>query len=249
MGGCASVDKMIPKFNLLPVRAVKSYTIGQTHIELYDEDPIKCQIENVVIPIFEGGVFDSALFAIPADEKAKVEAVISQLLAGAVGDRLKSGEVVLVPVDGKFSDEPYKSLKNIIFVPIPNSPSFARERLPNVLLEIVKRTDEGKLSAILIPRLTKPGQIGTADTEIASITAKTFQSRFVRQPTPGEHVLQKLAFGTSDKKYLVDLQRAFNEATGLNEKVPDAGEGGFNMPMVGNVNVPGVDTVKNMFKF
>ncbi len=241
MGGCASVDKMIPKFNLLPVRPDRVYTIGTTSVELYEEEPIKCQFEHIVIPIYEGGVFDSMQFGIPIDDRTKVENLITMLLNGAISERLKAGEIILVSVDGKFPEEPYKSIKNIIFVPIPNSPSFARERLAQVLLEIFRKAEEAKLPAVLIPKLTRSGQIGTADTEVASITAKTVQLRFARQPTTGQYVLPRVAFGTSDKKYLVDLQRSFNEALGLKES--DTGDGVF------GVQVPGAGTVKNMFKF
>ena len=217
MGGCASVDKMMPKFSMGSSKPVKHYTLGGTTVELIDADPMKCEAENVVIPVFDGAIFDADLYGIPAKDKEKIEPIIKHFLSGPISEKLKTGQVVSIPTEGKLAHEPYNSIKNVIFVPIVNTPTFARDRLSHLLLEIIKRCEEGKFSTILIPRLKKPNSIGSPDAEIASVTAKTCHLRFTRALAPGEFVVSKVIFGCSDRKYIAELQKAFNEATGSME--------------------------------
>ena len=241
MGGCASVDKMMPNFSMGgSVKAVKEYSLGGTTIELVDADPTKCPSETVVIPVFDGTVFDADLYGIPTGDKEKVEPIIKQFLSGPIGEKLKAGQVVSIPTEGKLAQEPYNAIKNVIFVPIANTPTFARDRLSHLLLEITKRCEEGKFSTVLIPRLTRPNNIGSPDAEIASVTAKTYHLRLTRAPAPGEFVISKIIFACSDKKYIVELQKAFNEATGSTEKVGEPGEGSSFMPSMSMPTIPGM---------
>lgn len=102
-------------------------------------------------------------------------------------------------------------LEKIVLVPIPKDPSFVREKLSHILLEVFRICEEEKIDALTFPKMYKTGMLGTTEPEIMNVIAKTLKVKLGRIPAAEEFVFSEVNFATGNEGSHGEIKRCFNE--------------------------------------
>lgn len=205
MGGCASVDQDV---KMLLKSKTKGWSLDKTKFSLYNESPVSIFPKALVVPLVDGR-FDPEFLEIKKEDQEKVNDCFKQIVSGDVEAQVSKNQVVVA--DFKGDEKLIEGLNKVILFPIQKSPNFARENLAHLLLDMVRKCEEAKLESVTIPKLHKTGMIGTSESEICSILAKTLTVKYGRIPNAEEHVISEFKIASTNEAFNNEFVKAMDE--------------------------------------